>query len=162
MLSSQIRSYREAVPQLRRRSFMMAKVSIPDYVNKVKSLDKEETERLLSRMSGKLPRRLDKNKLSKEEALAIQMELEDEQLEEWRAMMRTLKQRDEAKQAAKTKDAAKTKVVEKDKAVKKAKSTKNTKVTQKTKTVAKSKVAAKAKASAKPKVGVKPKVEAGK
>jgi hypothetical protein len=35
-------------------------------------------------MSGKLTRRIDDKKLSMIEALAIQLELEDEQLKEWR------------------------------------------------------------------------------
>ena len=55
----------------------MAKISKPEYAEKVKELSEEEIERLLSRMSGKLPRRLQKEKLSLENALAIQMELED-------------------------------------------------------------------------------------
>lgn len=57
----------------------------PNYIELVRKLSAEEQERLLSRMTGKLPRRLEKEKLSREEAMAIQMELEDEQLEEWRA-----------------------------------------------------------------------------
>jgi len=60
-------------------------------------------------MGGKLDRRLEKNKLSKEEALAIQMELEDEQLHEWRKMMHELKAKDEAKALSKNKAAEKAK-----------------------------------------------------
>lgn len=78
----------------------MAKMSKPEYEEKVKKLSREETERLLSRMTGKLPHRLEKEKLSKEEALAIQMELEDEQLQEWRRMMAILNK----KAAPKTKE----------------------------------------------------------
>jgi Trp operon repressor len=62
-----------------------------EYMEKVGLLTEEETERLLSRMHGKLPRRLEKGKLSQQEALAIQMELEDEQLQEWREMVKILK-----------------------------------------------------------------------
>ena len=62
-----------------------------EYLEKVEHLTPEETERLLSRMHGKLPRRLEKGKLSQQEALAIQMELEDEQLQEWREMVKMLK-----------------------------------------------------------------------
>jgi hypothetical protein len=43
----------------------MTKISKPEYLAKVKLLTKEETERLLSRMGGKLDRRLEKNKLSR-------------------------------------------------------------------------------------------------
>ena len=62
-----------------------------EYLEKVALLTGNETERLLSRMHGKLPRRLEKGKLSQSEALAIQMELEDEQLQEWREMVKMLK-----------------------------------------------------------------------
>lgn len=68
----------------------MAKISKPEYEEKVRTLSEEEAERLLSRMSGKLPKRLHKEKLTREEALAIQLELEDEQLQEWRKNMKDL------------------------------------------------------------------------
>lgn len=93
----------------------MTKVSSPAYLAKVKLLTKDETERLLSRMSGKLPRRLERDKLSKEEALAIQLELEDEQLKEWRKMMLELKKGDEAKTTSKHDVAAKAKITSKPK-----------------------------------------------
>jgi len=79
----------------------MTKNTKPNYLAQVKLLNKEETERLLSRMGGKLDRRLEKNKLSREEALAIQLELEDEQLQEWRKVMHSLKKKEEAKEAKK-------------------------------------------------------------
>jgi len=78
----------------------MAKISKPEYAEKVKELSEEDIERLLSRMSGKLPRRLQKEKLSLENALAIQMELEDEQLQEWRKMMAILNKKEAAKAKA--------------------------------------------------------------
>lgn len=86
----------------------MAKISKPQYAEKVKKLSEEEVERLLSRMTGKLPRRLQKEKLSLANALAIQMELEDEQLQEWRKMMAILNK----KEAEKAKDKAAGKVAE--------------------------------------------------
>lgn len=67
------------------------KIANPEYLAKVAQLSEEEQERLLSRMAGKLPRRLEKDKLSREDALAIQLELEDEQLQEWRERMRSLR-----------------------------------------------------------------------
>jgi hypothetical protein len=81
----------------------MNKISNPGYLAQVKLLSKDETERLLSRMSGKLPRRLEKEKISQDEALAIQLELEDEQLQEWREVMSKLKNAEAAKSAAKIK-----------------------------------------------------------
>ncbi len=68
----------------------MAKISSPEYEVKARALSEEEAERLLSRMSGKLPKRLHKEKLTREEALAIQLEVEDEQLHEWRKNMKDL------------------------------------------------------------------------
>jgi len=55
-----------------------------DYLAKVAGLSEEEAERLLSRMRGKLTRRIEDKKMSITEAIAIQLEFEDEQLEEWR------------------------------------------------------------------------------
>jgi hypothetical protein len=55
-----------------------------DYKLKAKELNGEQKERVLSRMTGKLPKRLEKDKLTEEEAIAIQLELEDEQLQEWK------------------------------------------------------------------------------
>lgn len=63
------------------------KVPAQGYQDKAKQLSEADAERLLSRMSGKLPRRLEKDKLSREEALALQLELEDEHLQEWRERM---------------------------------------------------------------------------
>ena len=73
------------------------KLGKPEYLAKVKKLGKVEQDRLFSRMTGKLPRRLEKDKLSREEALAIQMELEDEQLQEWRDRMHELKAKENSK-----------------------------------------------------------------
>lgn len=111
----------------------MLKLSSSIYVEKVKKLSKEESERLLSRMSGKLPRRLEKDKLSKEEALALQMELEDEQLQEWRKMMAALNKKTESKDKPKEKAAEKAKPVAKAKASVKAKSIEKTPKTAKAK-----------------------------
>lgn len=70
----------------------------PDYLAQARALSKEEQERVLSRMTGKLPRRLEKDKLNREEALAIQLELEDEQLQEWREKMHALKAESKARE----------------------------------------------------------------
>lgn len=55
-----------------------------EYLERAANLSEEDTERLLSRMRTKLVRRIDDKKLSTIEAIAIQLEREDEQLEEWR------------------------------------------------------------------------------
>jgi len=131
----------------------MSKISKPEYETKAKKLSREEVERLLSRMAGKLPRRLKKEKLTKEEALAIQLELEDEQLQEWRKMMRSLKKKEEAK--LKAKDAEKAKSAAKGKAETKVKSLAKSKTVAKTKTPVKPITTAKAKSPVKPKVATK-------
>ncbi len=70
---------------------MSNKVASEEYKDKAKLLSPEEAEHLLSRMSGKLPKRLDKDKLSVEDALALQLELEEENLNEWREKMAKIK-----------------------------------------------------------------------
>jgi hypothetical protein len=124
----------------------MTKNSKPNYLAKAKLLNKEETERLLSRMGGKLPRRLEKRKISQEEALAMQLELEDEQLYAWRKVMHNLKKKEEAKEAKK---------------VAKAKASSKAKSPAKAKTPAKAKVPAKVKAPSRTKAPAKAKVEPG-
>lgn len=84
----------------------MARMCKPEYLAKVAKLSKTETERLLSRMTGKLPHRLEKEKITTEEALAIQLELEDEQLLEWRRVMRELRAKETAKAAKKQENIA--------------------------------------------------------
>ena len=80
------------------------KAATQSYLDKVKSLSLDDQERLLSRMTGKLPKRLQKDKLTKEEAIAIQLELEDEQLQEWRGIMVSLQEK-AAQKAEKEKEA---------------------------------------------------------
>jgi len=62
----------------------MKKAPNEAYLEKARLLSKEETERLLSRTRNKLTRRLEDQKLSELEVAAIQLEIEDEALNEWR------------------------------------------------------------------------------
>jgi hypothetical protein len=55
-----------------------------EFIKLAEGLDEASAEKVLSRMSGKLPKRFIKEKLTKNEAIAIQLELEDELLQEWR------------------------------------------------------------------------------
>jgi hypothetical protein len=73
----------------------------PVYLEKVKQLSSDEAERILSRMGGKLPKRFIKEKLTQEEALALQLEIEDEQLQEWREKMDKLREEDEKREKKK-------------------------------------------------------------
>ena len=63
---------------------MTKKVASVEYLEKAKNLTKEEAERLFTRMGRKFGRRLDDHKFLALEALALQLEIEDEELKEWR------------------------------------------------------------------------------
>lgn len=54
------------------------------YLEKAALLSKDEAEQFFSRMDKKLVRKLDEHKLIPVEVLAIQLEIEDEKLKEWR------------------------------------------------------------------------------
>ncbi len=70
---------------------------VDEYLEKAGQLNKEETERLLARMRSKLMRRLEDKKMSVQEAVAIQLEIEDEELQEWRARMTEIKKKSKDK-----------------------------------------------------------------
>jgi N-acyl-L-homoserine lactone synthetase len=55
-----------------------------DYLAKVASFSEDKIERLFSKFRLELSSFFEDQKLSIEEAIAIQLEVEDEQLEEWR------------------------------------------------------------------------------
>jgi len=69
------------------------------YVEKAKLLTEEETERLMARMRTKLMRRLEDKKMSVPEVVAIQMEIEDEELNEWREKMAEIRNTEERKKS---------------------------------------------------------------
>jgi hypothetical protein len=75
----------------------MKKTPAEEYIEKAKLLSKEETERLMSRMRSKLMRRLEDNKFSELEAVAIQLEIEDEELNEWRKNMAEIRKKSKGK-----------------------------------------------------------------
>jgi hypothetical protein len=87
----------------------MMKIGKPEYMQKAAALSHDEQQRILSRMTGKLPKRLIKEKLSVDEAIAIQLEIEEEQLEEWRKNWDKIRKQDSAKESkASAKPAVKT------------------------------------------------------
>ena len=96
---------------------MSKEICNPEYLAKAQLLKKDEKERLLSRMGGKLPRRLAKEKLTVDEALAIQLEIEDEQLAEWRERMHAIQAKEAAK-GQKKKETAEGKALEQAKVAK--------------------------------------------
>ena len=81
----------------------MKKIPSDKYLELAKHLSKEDRERLLSRTRTKLMRRLEDNKMSADEVVAIQLEIEDEDLEEWRKKWAELKEMGKSKVKAKAK-----------------------------------------------------------
>jgi hypothetical protein len=75
----------------------MRKTPSDAYLEKAKRLSRNETERLLSRMRLKLMRRLEDKTLSELEVVAIQLEIEDEELNEWREKMGEIRKSTKAK-----------------------------------------------------------------
>ena len=75
----------------------MKKTPAEEYVEKARLLTKEETERVMSRMRTKLMRRLQEKKFSELEVVAIQLEMEDEDLNEWREKMAEIRKKTKAK-----------------------------------------------------------------
>ena len=68
-----------------------------EYLEIAKQLSEEETERLLARMRTKLMRRLEDKKMSVAEVVAIQLEIEEEELQEWRARMAEIRKKSKSK-----------------------------------------------------------------
>jgi len=72
----------------------MTKTPAEEYVEKAKLLTKKETERLMSRVRAKLLRRLEDKKISDLKVVAIQLEIEDEELNEWREKMAVIRKKE--------------------------------------------------------------------
>ncbi len=64
-----------------------------EYLQKAKDLSKKDAERLMARMRGRFTRRLEDKKFSAIEALALQLEFEDEQLKEWRKSVARIREK---------------------------------------------------------------------
>lgn len=75
----------------------MKKGPSDEYLEKAKLLNEEACERLLSRARSKLKRRLDDKKISMLEVVAFQLEIEDEDLNEWRQRIAEIKSAEDKK-----------------------------------------------------------------
>lgn len=75
----------------------MKRVPTEAYLEKARGLTKEEAERVFARMRGKYMRRLEDKETTPLEAVALQLEKEDRDLEEWRARWAEITERDEKK-----------------------------------------------------------------
>lgn len=71
----------------------MSKEPSEAYLDKARKLNKSDLERLLSRARNKLVRRLEDKKLSPLEVAAIQLEIEDDDLAEWRERWAAIKKK---------------------------------------------------------------------
>lgn len=74
---------------------LLAMKNVPKekYLEKAALLSREEAEQFFSRMDKKLVRKLDEHRLIPVEVLAIQLEIEDEKLKEWRERLAEIKVR---------------------------------------------------------------------
>jgi hypothetical protein len=70
----------------------IALLASEEYLQKAKSLNRIEADRLFSRMRGNPLAKLENNNLNPLESLAIQLELEDQQLSEWRKNMYAIRE----------------------------------------------------------------------
>jgi len=75
----------------------MRKMPSNEYLEKASFLSEEETERLLSRTRSKLLRRLENEKMTALEVVALQLEIEDEDLSEWREKMAEIRKKSKTK-----------------------------------------------------------------
>lgn len=69
-----------------------------EYLEKAKLLSRDEAEKILARMRPKLMRRMEDKTTSPLEAVALQLQKDDEDLAEWRARWAEITERDNAKQ----------------------------------------------------------------
>lgn len=68
-----------------------------EYLKMAEHLTADQKDRLLCRMRGKITRRMEEKKLRTTEALAIQLEIEDADLAEWREKMHEIKTKEKSK-----------------------------------------------------------------
>ena len=82
------------------------KIKAPDekYVKAASNLNEDQKERLLCRMRGKLTRKWENEKLDTLQALAIQLEIEDAELADWREKMNDIKEKEKEKEKSKKKN----------------------------------------------------------
>ncbi len=71
------------------------KTSAPaaEWIEKAMLLSKEDAERVLSRMRKKITRKMEHEKIEPLIAVALQLQLEDEQLAAWRSKVAELRER---------------------------------------------------------------------
>lgn len=73
---------------------MKSTVPSPEWIERAMLLSKDDAERILARMRKKITRRLEHEAIDPLVAVALQLQLEDEQLKEWRDKMSELRRKD--------------------------------------------------------------------
>lgn len=79
---------------------MKSRAASAEYLERAKQLRPEESERLMARMRGRFRRRTEDRTLCTLEAIALQLEYEDEELAEWRERMSELRAAQKPHEAA--------------------------------------------------------------
>ena len=72
---------------------MGTKTPSAEYITKAMALSMEEAEYVFSRMRGKWSRRVEDRKLVPVDAVALQLELEDQNLQAWRDRLAELREK---------------------------------------------------------------------
>jgi N-acyl-L-homoserine lactone synthetase len=72
---------------------MKFRTSSPEYIEKAMALTQEDAERIFARMRKKLSHRMEHHELPSLEAVALQLQFEDEQLKEWRDNFEVLRRK---------------------------------------------------------------------
>lgn len=75
----------------------MKKYPSDEYLERAKSLSRDEAEKILARLRGRYSRRMEDKMISPLEAVALQMQKDDDDLAEWRARWAEVCARDEAR-----------------------------------------------------------------
>jgi len=75
-----------------------------EYLAKATLLTEVDAEYVMSRIGNKLLKRLEKEGLSKHEILGIQLEIEDDQLLEWREKVAAMREEESKKQKSSKKE----------------------------------------------------------
>jgi hypothetical protein len=73
------------------------KTATPEFIELTATLNEAAKRRILSRTCGKVFDRFGKYKLTDDEAIAIQLTIEDENLKEWLEKVRELRTKEEKK-----------------------------------------------------------------
>lgn len=80
---------------------MKIKVPDEDYLKAASKLNKDQKDRLLCRMRDKLIRKWENEEFDTLQALAIQLEIEDAELTDWREKMNEIKNKENLKKSKK-------------------------------------------------------------